>query len=500
MKSDPANNQDRRDYFAILAVAYLLLPSLVFLLTWCRPVIGLPVAVVVVAAFVRFGRRESFGPPRPGLPAGTWVFILALALVWTWLAGIGGFVWQASDYEKHNLAFHDLVTQAWPVTYANGGQNYYLCYGSGYYLVPALAARLISANALPVATFVWGFMGVALFFYWVATFGRAAKTTLVIVLLFAATETLWHLYLHVLKSPHFDADGQTLAANFDHLGVSSDYSDSFSALQFRPQHVLPAWLGTALFYDWFWVRRRPRGIGLAWAAGWLWSPFTCLGLLLVPLAARPRWRWRAMWEPVNVGGAILLAVLAVYFQGHVPLTEQGPIWKFTVGHNWLWCYPWFVLLELTPMLLIFLADQKYNLLGEFRPFFRISFALLLLVPLYKIGYYGDLRLQVQTSALLLCGLAASRCFTSAGFSLRRPLCALLVASQLLGAVYPFARWWQDAWRARTDYSFAATNKLWGYQNLSDFKRFGYDYASQYLGRSNSRAMDWLLRREDPDGR
>ena len=496
MISEPTGHQPSRDPFVALTLAYLLSPSLVFLLTWCRPMIGVPVAVAVLSAFYRFCRKDNLGPPRLRLTSGTWLLIIGMALGWTLLAGVGGFVWQASDYEKHNLAFHDLVTRAWPVTYATGGQTYYFCYGSGYYLVPALVARVFSAAALPGATLVWGGVGVGLFFYWLATFSHSAKRTVAIVLVFAATEAIWHIFLHVMKSPHFAPAGQTLVDNFERLGVSSDYSDCFSALQFRPQHVLAAWLGTTVLYEFFWVRRSPRGAGLAWAACVFWSPLTCLGLLLVPLAAKSRWSWRVALEPVNAAGGLLLMVLAVYFQGHVPLMEQGPIWKFAAGQNWLWGYPFFVLMELTPMVLLLLMDWKYGWLGEFRPLFRISLAVLLLVPLYKIGYYGDLRLQVQTSALLWCGLAASRCFQSPEFGLRRPLCALLVASQLVGAAYPVARWWQDAWRARTDYSFAATHTLWGYENLSEFKRFGYDYASQYLGRTDSWAVKWLLRRED----
>jgi hypothetical protein len=495
-----ADRNHQRDLFAVLALAYLLLPVVVFLLTWVRPMLGLPVCLVAVAAFVAFWHRQAQGPARPPLSLVNWSFLLTLALVWTLLAGIGGAVWQASDYEKHNLAFHDLLLRSWPVSYNSGGESHYLCYGLGYYLVPALVARLISADCLPMATFLWGFLGVGLFFYWVATFSRSPKKTLLIVLLFASTETLWHVYLHLLKNPHFAPAGEVIAANFERLGVSSDYSDSFTALQFRPQHVLPAWLGAALFYDLFWVRRSSRGAVLIWGACWLWSPLASLGLLLIPLAAANRWRWRSALEPINFGGAVLLAVLAIYFQGHVPLTERGPIWKFASGNNWLWCYPWFLLLELSPMFLVILADRKHHLLGEFRPLFRWGFVVLLLLPLYKIGYYGDWRLQAQTTALLLCGLAASQCFQSATFSLKLPLCALLAASQLLGAAYPVARWWQAALKARTDYSFGATKERWGYENLADMRRFGYDYGSQYLGRAESPAGRWLLRPKEPDWR
>lgn len=475
-------------------MAYLVLPSLVFLLTWVRPWIGLPVGLVVSVTFALFLRQNSPGETRPKLSVGSWTFILALAFIFTLLAGIGGFVPQATDYEKHNLAFHDLMEQSWPVYYKSGSETNYLCYGMGYYLPPVWLARVIGGAWLPGITFLWSYIGVALFFYWVATFSRSPKFTLVVVLLFATTETLWHVYLHLLHTPAFAEAGRSIDMGLDHMGIRSDYSDSYSAIQYRPQHVIPSWLGTALFYEMFWLRRSPRGAGFVWAACFLWSPLASLGLLLVPLAALKQWRWRDVLEPVNFGAGILLVVLAVYFQGHVPLTEKGFIWKFSTGGDWVLLYPLFLLMQLTPMFFIYLADRKYNLLGDLRPLFLGSFVVLLLLPLYKIGYYGDLRLQAQTPALLFCGLAASRVFQSGAFTYKRPLFILLVVTQILGMAYPFGRWWQDALGPKgEDYSYAATGKRWGYQNLSDFKRYGYDYAAQYLGRTNSIAARWLLR-------
>lgn len=252
----------------------------------------------------------------------------------------------------------------------------------------------------------------------------------------------------------------------------------------------------ALFYDMFRVRRDPGSAGFVGALLCLWSPLTCAGLLLVPLATLTEWRWRRMFSLVNLGGGIVLAVLAVFFQGHVPMPEQGPIWKFSSGNTWLALYSCFLLLQLSPMVLLCLADRKCDLLEGLRPLVWGSLLLLVLLPLYKIGYYGDQRLQAQTPALLIFGLAASRCLLNARFSLKYPVCLLLVASQLFGPAYPVARWWQKALRERADYSYAATNQRYGYRNLSDFKRYGYDYASQYLGRTNSVAYRWLLRKND----
>jgi len=494
VNSSPANPAPARDRFVPLALGYLLLPALVFLLTWVRPAAGVPVALVTLGAFAWFWRTTRAGGGRPKLAGGTWAFILALALLWTFLAGVGGFLPQASDYEKHNLAFHDLLHQAWPVRYVNGAETNYLCYGLGYYLTPALIARLAGENVLPAATFLWGFAGVALFFYWVATLSRSPRKMLAIVLVFATTETLWHAFLHVLQTPAQAAWGQPVLDSLVRLGVASDYSDTWMSLQFRPQHVISAWLGAALFYELFWVRRSPRGAALVWAAGLFWSPLMCVGLLLIPLAGLGRWRWRAALEPVNAGGLILLAVLAVYFQGHVPLTEKGPVWTFSHGAEWLVLVPVFLALELSPMLFLYLADRKYHWLGELRPLFVASFLVLLLLPVYKIGYYGDLRLQAGTTALLFCGLAAGRIFLHPEFSWKRPLLLLLVASQLAGAAYPFGKWgWQCLRGHSVGYTYADTQQRYGYRNLSEFKRDGYDYAAQYLGRPDSAAARWLLK-------
>jgi len=493
LNSDQPVNPNRRDYFAVMAAAYLALPSLVFLLTWLRPGVGIPVAVIVTAAFVVYLRRADCREPRPKLPAKTWAFVLLAALAWSLLGGAGGFVLQADDYEKHNLAFHDLIRQSWPVEYITESGTNYLCYGLGYYLVPAFIARVVGEAWLPVACLAWAFAGLALFFYWVATFSRSPRATLAIVLLFAGTEALWHMFLHILHTPAFAERGALIRGSLDHLGILSAYSDNFSAFQYRPQHVLPAWLGMALFYDMFRVRGSPRAAGFILAVCCLWSPLMCVGLLLLPLATLKEWRWQDALEPVNFAGLILLGVLAIYFQGHVPVPEQGPIWIFANGSNWLLLYACFVLLQLSPMVFLCLAAQKYNVLGELRPLAWGSLLLLLLLPLYKIGYYGDLRLQAQTPALLIFGLAAARCWQSPGFSLKRPFFALLVASQVLGAIYPVARWWQKALSERVDYSYTATQQRHGYQNLSDFKRDGFDYAAQYLGRTNSLAYRWLLK-------
>jgi hypothetical protein len=179
------------------------------------------------------------------------------------------------------------------------------------------------------------------------------------------------------------------------------------------------------------------------------------------------------------------------------MAENGPIWKFSSGCDWLMFYPLFLFFQVSPILFIYLLDRKYNLLPELRSLFMGSFVVLLLLPLYKIGFYGDLRLQAATPALVFTAVAASRCFLSDSFSLKRPLFVLLLGSQVFGAAYPFGKSWkQNLQRDPNDYSYAVTMRTLNIHNLSELKQLkqaGFDVAAQYLGRTDSAAARWLLR-------
>jgi hypothetical protein len=500
MQVQAPQSNGRPELFTALALAYLLLPNLIFLTTWVRPAIGLPAALLVTVCFGVLLARSRPVAIRPRLSPGNLLFVLALAFYWTLLAGAGGFVPQVSDYLKNNLLYHDLVHLAWPVTYAQpDGTHNYLCYGLGYYLPPAWAGRLLGDAAMPVLTFLWLYAGVALFFYWVATFNQSVKTTLLVVLLFAAT----HPLLLVLKRTGIPGlmDFSAVQTYLRDLGLYHSYYDFFTKLQYQPQYGIPGLLGVALFYDMIWENRNPRGTVLVWSAWLFWSPIASLALLLIPLAALRRVNWRGYFEPLNLlGGGVLLAVMGVYFQGHLPLADHGAIWNFSAGGQWLWFYLLFVLLELSPVLLLWLVDRKYRVLGDLRPLFLLATAWLLLLPLYKFGHSGDQRLQAGTPALVLAALGAVQFFYIGQFSLKRPLMVFFVVSLLVGAAYPLVRPWWNLATNKNDYSYVNTVKTLGSHDLSEFREPfdpGWDITAQYQGRADCAATRWLLRPATP---
>jgi hypothetical protein len=482
----------RRDWFPALAVAYLAVPAVIFFAGWIRPAVGIPAALVVVGTVIFLVRQKNLAVPRPVLPVKTFCAVLVLALLWTLLIGVGGVFPQSSDYVKHNLLFHDLASLPWPVNYDVAGGKNYLCYGTGYYLVPALGGKLLGFGAVPVLAFLWTLAGVALFFYWLASRSKSPATTLTVVLLFAAPGILWTYFkLHGLPGL-VSADG--LQAKLLKNGLFFNYNDSFTRFQFQPQHALTGWLGAAVLYEMLWTQKNPRGVVFVWAACLLWSPLTGLGLLLVPLAAWRQVRWQNYFEPANLlGGGVLLAVLGIYFQGHRALADNGFIWEFSSGADWLLFYPLFLVLTVSPVLFMALVELKYKILGETRPLFFGAAAILLLLPLYKMGFAGDLRMQSAAPALLLLALAADRILQHEKLSLEQPLCQLLVAGLLLGAVYPALRPCQSLLSRSYDRSYASVVQGAGWRTLPDMRDPGFDVTIQYLGRPDSLAARWLLR-------
>lgn len=108
--------------------------------------------------------------------------IVAIAMIWVWQSGIGGFWAQSKDYPWRNAIYRDIVLRDWPVFYdVYGGV---LVYYIGFWLVPALfgkLALLFGANDIAafqvasVAIYIWAALLVSLLFGLLLTLLRADK-------------------------------------------------------------------------------------------------------------------------------------------------------------------------------------------------------------------------------------------------------------------------------------------------------------------------------------
>src|SRR5450432_1862645 len=76
---------------------YLMLPVALFAATWVRPLVAIPVVVVLALSIVLQAKRELHDTPRI---FGGWLetlLLLGVAIVWVGLSGAGGFGAQNPD-------------------------------------------------------------------------------------------------------------------------------------------------------------------------------------------------------------------------------------------------------------------------------------------------------------------------------------------------------------------------------------------------------------------
>ncbi len=499
------------------AMLYLALPTGLYLLTWLRPVIGWPAAILVMACVGSLFKSHEKGVAAAAFSRREIWCLAAVALLWAFLSGAGTYVPQSADYLKHNLLIHDLETKSWPVLYETARGPRFLCYSLSYYLLPSAIGSAGGEAVGNIAFLLWTAAGFFLVLYWIGSMNSARPwSTLGIFLLVAGLQFLWQ-YTHRHFIPmlaHSPPDADPLQV----LGLLSDYTPALVKGFWTPQHDLAGWLGIALLYELLYVRGRVGSSFLAWTVLLGWSPLASVGLVVIPLAWLFRRPSRLVWEPVSLSaGAVLFVLQALYFSGHDPIGEKGFIWRFHSGLSWPLVVSIYALAEvLLVAICVWLIDRRWNVLEGRRTLFNVSVALLVLLPLYKFGFFGDLRMQAANGPCVFLALGIACSLTHERVSRSNPfficlaiMVAITAATSLLRAtqylVYKNAG--PLAWRIDgVDHDLVLPNykqktlASYGVTDLSAINKISeqgkdrspFDLAAQYLGRTDSFVFNKVL--------
>ena len=417
-----------------LAIAYLMLPVVIWLIGWFEWWVGIPAAILLIAAFW----HVVSGTWRWKLPVAA-AAVIAMAACWVMLTAAGGvFDAQNGDWIHQHTTHLDLARYPWPTFLPNPLAEFtpdqdspspLLRYYLGYYITPALLGKWLGLGAMNWAVPLWTWIGVALILLMFTRERRGWGIALAAVffILFGGMDIL-----RVLLTEGWDwIDLDIKRGGLPGLSVGSysiewlgnqgfvlQYSSNMTSLMWVPQHFIPAGLYALLMLQ---LRRHRRFLavsGVLAASGLFWSAFVPIGLL--PLIAallwengiRPFLRW-----PNLLLAAPLAALIALYltsgstdFQGRrITIGEtdyfQGRwIWE---GHDWPSLIQWamrFYLFEFL-LLVVLLLIIRPKLRRE--PFFIASAATLILLPLYMFGLYNDLPARASLPPLiLLCWFSA----------------------------------------------------------------------------------------------
>ena len=444
----------------------LLLPAAAFLLTWVRPVIAVPSVLMLAAAFYLFTRRDAKSPMADAFGESgelciSWLSLLAViacAVLWTFLSGMGGMFYQNEDHYGRNAIFHDMLENPWPVYFE--GTDFALTYYIAYWILPALFAK--GAAVILGEGVLWSVGNAALF-------AQTVVFLMVIFLLFLSLvrakrlpAVLTALLVFVMFS---GMDGLPAALKNDWNNQIEWWAETYqfscntTCLFWVYNQALPAWIATLLLLS------RPMDFGwyaLLGLAAFPFSPMPFVGLFFLmgcmfagqlakglsrdSFADHAKALFLSCLTSENLlACAALLPSFGLYFMSNQASSEGG----FTMQ---LFFYAWgpakalarlmlFWLIEFGALALVVVPRYKKH------PLLVIACVSLLLAPMFRLGFKADFSMRASIPGLtVLCVYAAHMlldCFARRALKTEAVLLAVLLA---LGAITPMLEFERGAYK------------------------------------------------------
>lgn len=483
-----------------LAVAYLLIPYIIFFAGWLR----LPIAVIAIGVLVvgygltwlKISRDNQTQPT--GIRINQIGLILAIVVIVGWLlfSGAGHFADQVGDYKKHNLILGHLINQNWPIIqHLTLKDAYILVYYIGYYLPAGAFGKAFGFEAANIFQFFYTLLGLVIAFYFFLSFTKGKYPLLLVILfiLFGGMDVPGWLSVFG-RFP-------VLAGYIGPWSQTLTYQGNSDLLFFVPQQAIPAWIAIGVVL-WCLVQQTGRGyVGFIWALTLLWAPWIFLGLAPIMLwfFLSNRGKWREFLTFTNIIPlAIIGIIMAVYYSiNKSSVGYNGWIWSFT--ENWLSTYLLFVIFEFLLLggLLLFLNGKDTVI----RPLLLVALIPLLLIPFFHSGVFNDFCMRASIPSLTILALVAIRTILNYPFPERdfRKLVAFgaTILVLLVGSIYGVTRIGSSIQRTYANhgglfYSYSSNYE----KNLFDsFNNMPSDIIlEQYLARNvDYRKYQWLFK-------
>ena len=420
-----------------LAIAYLTLPLLIWLLGWLEWWIGVPSAIALAwALFEALRGRWITSPVR--WPWG----VLLFAALWTATAAIFGT--HRGDWAFRAAELLDLQRGPWPTYVVDHIANDppLLRYSLGWHMVPAGVARWFGAATLNWTVPLWTWAGLALVLTLFArglSRTRAVAVAVAVAFFFSGMDVVEYAVRFALSWQLLPRvwEWNVLEGNmWDWTTVESpmklEYQSQAMTFGYSPQHFIAAGLGTLLLVQLRGRRRFLGVVGVVLVACAFWSALVSVALLLFAgallLANGPRgfpnwrnWRnWRTWltWQNLLVG-PLLLGIVGLYFTAG----------KLDFPSGWLWALydnGWRAIVDVAIAYaceFLLLAGVLWRLKPKIGrdPFFLGALAVLVLAPWWYYGseMFSELLVRITIPPLFLLSYLAARTLAASVVRVRR---------------------------------------------------------------------------------
>ena len=419
-------------WFRAASIGYLLLPVIIFLVTYLKPYIGIPAALILLICFLaslgtgpvarahdrRFGKVE--GSDKPGsltLPLGFVIFLAVMAVILTITSGIGEFVYSTDDHSFRRAIFRDLINYKWPVVFDNSTQsneiiaNYMgegkvaFVYYFAYWMVPALIGKLFGFAVGNIALVLWSALGLFLILLGMNMFIGKKSLATVFVFMFAsgldAIPFMFHLF-HGMPSWGW-LEGWT--HHLSYLSMATNLMNVYN-------QVIPCWLAAILLM----TSGSNLMIGFIGALTFAYSPWVTIGIL--PIAAARLFmksserKVKSILGPLNVIPAVIMLIVfgSFYMAGSGEAMDRGFTWDFYGSiPRFAAAYILLIIIEILPYLLL---TRRSDLKS---PLLIASVVTLLIIPFYMVSLNNDLCMRASMPALFVLTVYMAACLADVDY-------------------------------------------------------------------------------------
>lgn len=450
------------------ALLTLLLPCASFLLTWLKPLLGIPMAAALFAAFALYVKasaapaRDVFGHEDDifECPVSVFSLVCLCALLWTFLSGIGGLFYQTEDHYGRNAIFSDMLSHPWPVYFE--GTSSALTYYIAYWLLPALAAK--GAAALLGTGVLWTAANAALF---IQTLWFLVLTLLLFLSLVRAKGFIKNALLLLLFVFFSGMDALMIPwfpdwwnSQLEWWAQAYQFSSNTTGLFWVYNQALPAWLAILLLLD------HPQDVGsyaLIGLCAFPFSPMPFIGLMVYFLGLALIQGGTLIRRHGAMGGVKALAASCLTARNLLACVSIAPAFiPYFMANAASGGAPFrfdlytgaYGTAGAIARLLLFLIIEfgAYALIVSKRfaknPVFLLTVLSLVLAPMFRIGYGQDFSMRASLPGLIAMCLFCAR-YLFAEKQVSRVAALALSALLLIGSVTPMMEFVRGAYKVKT---------------------------------------------------
>ena len=467
-----------------LLLLLFALPLLIFDATFLSPAVGLPAAVLTVAALA-LGYRGFDATDAQHFDLPILAICLLIATIGCLVGGQGRIFYAADDWIIRDAVLADLVSNSWPPSYNLDNQSVILRAPLGMYLLPALVGRLAGVAAAHTALVIQNILIFALILFELSRTHVRPAGRVVLILLFLLFSGLDVVPWAIRWGVHFK-DSWEIPSHLEWWADEVQYSSHVTQLFWAPQHAFAGWVFAAFYLRWRQGSLGAPPLSLVFGLCLFWSPLAAMGALPFLLFACVVDLHRRKIRVAHLAAPMLL-LLAVIPVGLYLLMDGGDIRRqLLILEPGFWAtYIAFLVIEVVPFYLILRASPSSTYLIR-RVEFALIFIMLGLFPLYTVGASNDFTMRASIPALaILAMLVMERVYVAVVE--RQASRVWMAAVVIVGAATPAIEIARAFIRPADQYSSCSLPEAW--RN----SRFAVFPMAAYIARHDHPWRTWLLR-------